>query len=101
MDFSEEEKKDQSIKQLSEHQCCSELIWAINEQCRFLWNIHFGDSLSKDRSETRAIQGWGIKITLVKFPGEDKLQRLSLFISERHQRSTMLELHNATCSGVN
>lgn len=31
MDFSEEEKWDQSTKQLSDHQRCSELIWATNE----------------------------------------------------------------------
>ena len=83
MDFSEEEKRDQSTKQLSKHQCCSELNGAINDQCCFFWNIHFGDSVSKGRSETRVIQEWVIKITTVRFPSEEKLQRLSLLFLER------------------
>lgn len=83
MDFLEEEKRDQSTKQLSKHQYHSELIGAIKEQCCFLWNIHIGDSVSKGRLENRVIQEWGTKITVVRFPGKDKLQRLRLLFLER------------------
>lgn len=97
MDFSEEEKSDQSTEQLNERQCHR----VINEQCCFFWNTHFGDSVSKGRPETGVIQEWLIKIIVVRFPGEDKLWRPRLSFLERQQRSTVLGLYKVTHSGVN